>query len=238
MRGPAGVRGRYRALRRDVRQAVLAGEVSHRHGIAERALALTFDDGPSEWTEQILDTLREHGAAATFFVIGESVPGRERTLRRALREGHEIGNHTHTHAHLERLRDEAAIRRELADAGNAIEAAVGVRPQLFRPPFLARTARVRRAVRSLGIEWSVLASIFPRDYASDATAASLVDEVLRAQPRPGSIVDFHDGRPPRELPGDSTPPTREATARAVADLVPRLLDEGYRLVTVSDLLAL
>src|SRR5258708_15362928 len=92
---------------------------------AVRAIALTFDDGPSEWTEPILDTLRDHGARATFFVVGGSIAGREETVRRAVREGHEIGNHTATHPDLTSRR-RRSIRRELAVANRLIEQALGM----------------------------------------------------------------------------------------------------------------
>src|SRR3954452_19206383 len=72
----------------------LAEPVAERRGVDERVLSLTFDDGPSRWTAAILDVLRDHGARATFFVIGEAVAGNEWIVQRAYAEGHEIGNHT------------------------------------------------------------------------------------------------------------------------------------------------
>ena len=65
-----------------------------------RAIALTFDDGPSDQTAHVLRALRRHDARATFFPLGREIPGREHLLRRAVREGHEIGNHSTTHAEL------------------------------------------------------------------------------------------------------------------------------------------
>jgi peptidoglycan/xylan/chitin deacetylase (PgdA/CDA1 family) len=232
------VRRRYRALRSEFRHAAIKDEIAHRHGIRDRALALTFDDGPSAWTEPILDTLRELEVAATFFVIGEAVQGNEAILRRAAGEGHEVGNHSHTHPHLDRLRVKADIEAELAEANEAIEAVLGMRPRLFRPPFLGCSSEVRRAARGVGLEWTVLASIFPHDYAPEASPPSVVDEIMRAGPRSGSIIDLHDGRPLREAPSDATGPSREATALAVRELVPRLLEGGFRFVTVSELLEL
>ncbi len=228
---------RYRAARRNIRQSVIPGEVSHRHGIREPAIALTFDDGPSEWTEPILDTLRNFGARATFFVIGEAVLNHEDTLLRTFEEGHEIGNHSNSHRHLELLEHPGLIRTDLDAANKEIESVVGTTPRLFRPPFLTRGAGVRRVALEMGFERLVRASIFPRDYLL-TTGPALLLEVMQARPRPGSIIVLHDGRPPRELPGDETQPTRDATVAAVRELVPRLTERGYRIVTVSELLTL
>ena len=92
----------------------------HRHEAGAPLVALSFDDGPSLWTEQILDLLAESGARATFFVCGVAIEGREDTLRRCVAEGHEVANHTHTHPELRDL-DRAAIAAELEAASSAIE---------------------------------------------------------------------------------------------------------------------
>ena len=76
------------------------------------AVALTFDDGPSQWTPPILDALGAGGAHGTFFVLGLSIEGREETLRRAVAEGHELGNHAYSHADPASL-DDDALRAEL-----------------------------------------------------------------------------------------------------------------------------
>jgi len=101
--------------------------------VSRRLVALTFDDGPSEWTAPILDVMKEHGARATFFVIGEAIEGRESVLRRTAAEGHEIGNHTWSHPALTTIPLDR-VREELDFAGDTIERVLGARPRLFRPP--------------------------------------------------------------------------------------------------------
>ena len=86
--------------------------VEARRGIADRVVALTFDDGPSPWTEPIAEQLERHGGRGTFFAIGEEVDTDEgrRIVRRLLATGHEVGNHTWTHADLEQIDDETIGR--------------------------------------------------------------------------------------------------------------------------------
>ncbi len=94
--------------------------IDHRQDVGAPLVALSFDDGPSLWTEQILDMLAATGSRATFFVCGQTIEGREDTLRRCVAEGHEVANHTHTHPVLRDL-DRAAILAELDAASRAIE---------------------------------------------------------------------------------------------------------------------
>jgi len=81
--------------------------VIHRRDVEAPLVALAFDDGPSVWTEQILDLLAASGGRATFFVCGAAIEGREAALRRCIAEGHEVASHTHTHPELREL-DRAA----------------------------------------------------------------------------------------------------------------------------------
>src|SRR6185437_6636939 len=126
--------------------------------IGRREIALTFDDGPSEWTPLILDLFKAHGARATFFVLGASTDGREDIVRRAAAEGHEIGNHTFSHPDPEQLADDV-LRDELERAGSLLESLVGRRPMHFRPPYAATNYRVADVARSAGLERTVLRSI-------------------------------------------------------------------------------
>lgn len=196
--------------------------------IGRRELALTFDDGPSEWTAPMLDLLKANGAHATFFVLGASTEGREDIVRRAAAEGHEIGNHAYSHADPEELPDDA-LRDELERTGVLLETLVGRRPVHFRPPYAATNYRVAEIARSAGLERTVLRSIDPADWDTNDPAAIAAHVLDRA--RPGAIVCLHDGNPPHERS------SRQPTVDALAQLVPELTARGYRLVTVSDLLA-
>jgi len=202
----------------------------------DRLVALSFDDGPSVWTETILDALRDHGARATFFVVGRSIAGREGTLRRAFREGHEIGNHTTTHPNLSRKRA-WSVRRELSATNSLISRTLGVAPRLFRPPYMAYTDTTLRVAGAQGLRWTVLDSerVSPKDFRMEDPEA-IAEEVV-ASIRPGAVVDLHDGRPPGEQ-STATLPSRQPTADAVPLILERLGASGYRFVTVSELFEL
>lgn len=136
--------------------------LEHCHDVADDVVALTFDDGPSKWTPQILDLLAGHGGNATFFVLGCLATDGADMLRRTLESGCEIGNHTFTHPHLPSLDDEE-IRAELVQAGEAIQSATGTTLQLWRPPFFHVDERVRAAVEGFGLQ-EVGCSIEPLDW--------------------------------------------------------------------------
>jgi peptidoglycan/xylan/chitin deacetylase (PgdA/CDA1 family) len=203
-----------------------------RHEIRDPVLALTFDDGPSVWTEQILDLLERYDARATFFVLASEVVGdsERATLRRILDAGSEIGNHTFSHPSLTTL-DDGAIRDDLERAGSLIEEASGTTLRFWRPPYFHVDDRVREVVSPLGLE-EVGCSMMPWDWEWDANrTAEFVIERLRR----GSIVCMHDGRPAAE-PADVSAPTREDTVAAVGTILDAMSKRGLRSVTISELL--
>jgi peptidoglycan/xylan/chitin deacetylase (PgdA/CDA1 family) len=191
-----------------------------------RAVALTFDDGPSPYTSRVLDILKRGGAKGTFFPIGQQVSGYRSALRRALREGHALANHSWNHANLS-----GGGSGQLTSTNAAIRRATGYTPCLFRAPYGAVSGTLIGQARSLGmltIQWDV----DPRDWALPgsgaimagwpASAARVVGNV-----RPGSIVVMHDGGGPRDQ-----------TAAALPGIIGNLKRRGYRLVTVTELLGL
>lgn len=189
-----------------------------------KAIALTFDDGPSPATPEILAILAEYGAAATFFQCGENVQ-RAPELSRAVCEGpHEIGNHSHTHPNLA-LRNEAYIVDEFARAQSAIAEATSRTPTLMRPPFGVRWFGFREMQKRLkltGVMWSVIG----RDWKLSASAVA--GRVL-ANADDGAIVCLHDGR------GTLINPDVSAAVEALRRILPALLAKGYHFETVSQL---
>jgi peptidoglycan/xylan/chitin deacetylase (PgdA/CDA1 family) len=109
-------------------------------GVGSRpAVALTFDDGPSESTPALLEVLAEHNVRATFFMCGKNVRRCASVARQVAAQGHEIGNHTDSHPHLY-LHLPEFVYRELAIAQETIHVKTGVTPRLFRAPYGVRTA--------------------------------------------------------------------------------------------------
>jgi peptidoglycan-N-acetylglucosamine deacetylase len=191
-----------------------------------RAIALTFDDGPSPAnTPRILDLLGAAGARATFFVVGQEVAGREEIVARIAAEGHELGNHTYSHPHTITL-GRHGLRDELEKTNEALTRIDGVPGiGLVRPPFGKDRRRTDSVGRELGMR-TVLWSVDSADSGSAIDSADAVAENVIANARPGSIVLLHDG-------GNSRP----ATIGGCERFIPALVERGFELVTVSDLLA-
>lgn len=196
------------------------------HGPAQpKRLALTFDDGPSESTPALLELLERHGARATFFQCGLNAQRLPDTARAVSQAGHEIGNHTHSHPRLH-LRSPAFVGEEIAQAQRTLTALHGAAPKWFRAPYGVRWFGMRAAMKQAGLThaaWTTIA----RDWTLDAEA---ITSRCRRGATPGAILCLHDGR---EL---STDPDIRVTLKSIGQLLPHLRDEGFELVTLTDLL--
>jgi peptidoglycan/xylan/chitin deacetylase (PgdA/CDA1 family) len=201
--------------------------VRRREGLSEPLLALTFDDGPSPQTPTVLDLLAEHGAKGTFFVLGESIEGREEILARTASEGHEVGNHTFSHPHAMDL-DDAELAHDIARCQRLLS---HLRPRIFRPPYGEDPLRCSRIAEERGIPVTALWSVDPVDYLEPDPAA--IARVILDEAGPGAIVDLHDGWPRNT----STARDRTPTVEALRTALPQLAGRGYRFVTLSELLA-
>jgi peptidoglycan/xylan/chitin deacetylase (PgdA/CDA1 family) len=210
------------------RRAPVWGSIFSRGRPRTPAIAITFDDGPTEpYTSQILDVLRAFNVRATFFVLGARVQAAPAVVRRTADEGHEIGNHTWDHAALP-LRGPSAIRRTISRTSAIVQRITGTRPRVFRAPFGWRNPWVNRAAREEGCEpvaWTV--GVHDTDRPGvDAIVARAV-----AGFADGAILLLHDGR--------SFDPNPDASQ--VVEALPRILIEarrrGFRLLTMSELLA-
>jgi len=196
------------------------------HGPRDRrAIALTFDDGPSESTPRILDVLARHDVPATFFQCGGNVERLPGIAREVAAAGHVIGNHSHTHPYLF-TRSPAAIELDLRRAQETIATCTGIRPVWFRAPFGARWFGLGRALNRLelvGVMWTAIGY----DWSLKADA---VVEHLAARVSNGAILCLHDGRELHPRPDIGV------TVEALRKLVPMLLDQGYMFETVNRLL--
>ncbi|MFD0673537.1 polysaccharide deacetylase family protein [Cohnella sp. GCM10027633] len=191
----------------------------------EKLVAITFDDGPHpEWTPLLLDAFRQHGAKATFYVVGSNVERYPDIAERIHAEGHELGNHTYSHPHLSELGREAQ-REELSRTDRLIAEATGDCPKTFRPPYLDVNDDALATAAEFGYAVIHALNLDSRDW-DDAIDAEHILTTSRAHVREGSILIYHDGF------GDRSP-----TIAAVSALIPELIGQGYRLVTVSELLS-
>lgn len=185
-------------------------------GLADH-VALTFDDGPDRAaTPMFLDVLRERGVHATFFQLGSQVRVAPRLAAEVVAAGHEVGVHGWAHRYLP-LRGPVDTYDDLARARDAIAAATGVMPRLFRPPYGVLSSAGLLAARRLGLT-PVLWSCWGREWTPGATPASVLG-TLTADLAGGATVLLHDS--------DCTSPP--GSWRAGLGALPSLLDECTRL---------
>jgi peptidoglycan/xylan/chitin deacetylase (PgdA/CDA1 family) len=186
----------------------------------EKVVALTFDDGPRpETTSQVLDILKQRNVKATFFMVGQQIQQFPDLARRVVAEGHAVGNHTLNNI-VDKV-DEATAAHEIDDMEKLLYETTGAKTSLFRPPngqldngMAAYAQRKKYAV--------TLWSVDSQDYY--VAAPTLLDNVLK-HIQSGKIVLMHDGG------GD-----RSATVQALAQLITTLQQQGYKFVTVPELL--
>jgi peptidoglycan-N-acetylglucosamine deacetylase len=153
---------------------------------------LTFDDGPDpDWTHRILDLLAAAGCHAIFFMVGSEARRYPAVVRRIVREGHAVGNHTWSHRHPWMI-SRAAAQREVRDGAAAIADAAGVKPRLFRPPFGRLRSCMLDEAEQAG-ERLMLWNISARDWGVFGRRAEAIGARLD-HARPGDIVLMHDAR--------------------------------------------
>lgn len=196
--------------------------VYHKHVNGEMKIALTFDDGPHpKTTPKILDILSKYGIHATFFEIGENIGYYTDVSRRVLREGHEIGNHTFSHPSLTG-KNGCDLTGEMVKCDQTIYNLLGYKTNLFRPPEGVLDNNIRAAANDMGYR-VILWSVDTRDWAK--TPANQIVSGILDSVQPGSIILMHD------YTGKGC-----HTVEALDAVIPKLLDRGYSIVTVSELL--
>jgi len=194
----------------------------------ERVVALTFDDGPEEpYTSEVLDILRREHVEATFFLIGDRVERDPATAARIVREGNAVGNHSDSHPFALALEAEGDQRREIDQAECAIHAATGVYPHIFRPPQGLRSPWLMQVTEKDSLE-----TVTWDDDADDweALTASQLESRIIAKAHPGAIILLHDGL---NLDWHAD---RSVVVKALPSIIEHLRREGYRFVTVPELL--
>ena len=209
--------------------AQLLGAFPYRRRTTERVVALTFDDGPNDPdTSRLADLLADEGVRATFFAVGACIERHPDTARRLVHDGHVLGSHGYSHQ-FRRCAGQAVLRAEVGRTEDVFTHHLGVRPVLFRPPWLLRTPGLfdvaeERSLQLVSGEFAHVLEVFqpsPERIARRAVAKA----------RPGSILIFHDGF-------DAKGGDRTNTVLAVGLVIAELRRIGFGFTTVDRLLGI
>ncbi len=177
-------------------------------------VALTFDDGPGQYTDKLLDCLEENGAKATFYMLGQNVERYPDIVKRMHDLGMELSNHTYDHKDLAKL-TQSQITEEIEKTSSLIQDAAGVLPDTLRPPGGSYNDTVQKLAGMPIVKWSIDTKDW-KTKSEDQTYQCVMDNV-----EDGSIVLMHD--------------IHEWSVDAAIRLIPDLIEEGYKLVTVQEL---
>lgn len=187
----------------------------------EPLVALTFDDGPHPAnTTRMLEIFAREKVRVTFFEVGKNVAQHPELARAVLAAGHELGNHSKTHANLGKMRDSDAVRAEVLETQQIVRDATGFTPVVFRAPFLAHGPELHAVLDELKLP-SINARIYTDDWDAKITREMIIERAAKAGP--GDIVLMH------------TWPDK--TVEALPEIISRLRAKGLRFVTVSELIA-
>lgn len=177
-------------------------------------VALTFDDGPSKYTKEIIDILKEYDANATFFVLGNKVELYQETIRQSIANGNEIGNHSYNHKQLTKL-SVSELKEQIDKTQDILKQYTGYTPRLLRPTYGAINQKVRSNTDLSIVLWN----IDPKDWKIKDSETIANNVLTKVSDR--DIILMHD--------------TKKRTVEAVNIIVPALIEQGYQLVTISEL---
>jgi peptidoglycan-N-acetylglucosamine deacetylase len=204
----------------------LFGPTVYRGARGKDSIALTFDDGPSESTPELLEYLDKEEVPATFFMCGMNVKRLPHVAGQVAAGGHQLGNHTYSHPKLP-FKSAAFIDHEFTETQKIIQFETGVTPMLLRAPYGFRwlgMREVQQRLSLLSVMWTVIG--FDWRWPAGRIATHVLEHC-----DPGAIVCLHDGR------GVAPHPDIGATLAALRHIVPRLKDNGYTFETVSGVLS-
>jgi len=187
---------------------------------AEKQIALSFDDGPNhEFTPQVLSTLAQYNASATFFIIGKNIQGNENILKQIDAAGHGIGNHSHSHSFFIDFKSVQGFKDELNQTTESVFKIIGKRMKLFRPPYGVTTPNLAKASNGLNyniIGWTI------RSFDTTGVPAHIITRRVQTQIKPGVIILFHD--------------TSDKTIQVLKQTLNFAKENGYKIVSVEQLL--
>ena len=199
-------------------------DVLWRVSTSSKVIALTIDDGPSEYTEEIMQILRDNEATASFFIIGSQVPGHEETLQNLIRNGNELANHA-MHDEPSRSLSDAALVDQVHSVEDILHTAYDAvdaqhPPKYFRPGSGFFNERMRKTLRRLDYRL-VLGNVYPHD--PNISFWRINASHILSMVRPGAIVIIHD--------------RRSWTAPMLRAVLPKLRRQGYHVTTITGLLS-
>jgi len=194
---------------------------SHHRATDTRAIALTFDDGPAEYTSAILDVLKAQNVHAAFFTIGKRASAQPAIVQRWHNDGHLIGNHSYHHGFHFDWKSSSAMLDEINQTNNTVKQLTGATPLLFRPPYGVTNPNVAKAVRLSGMQsvgWSL------RSFDTKATSADALLNKILNKLKGGDVRLLHDSMP--------------VTAEILTELIVKAREKGFTFVRVDKLLGL
>ena len=190
----------------------------------EKVVALTFDDGPHpKYTERVLDLLEKYGAKGTFFIVGQNAEKNPQLVLRMFQDGHELANHTYTHPSTKSV---SKIMREIKQTTDTIYSITGFSPNLFRPVEGFYTDEIVEEVVKSGYKIVMWSWHQDTEDWKNPGVDKIVNKVLNGM-KEGDNVLFHDG-------GGN----REQTVKALERILPVLQKEGYKFITISEMIKL
>lgn len=191
--------------------------------IQEKWVALTYDDGPSLYTNQILDILDGYNVKATFFVVGEAVKKYPEIIRRIKKENHVIGNHTWNHPSILEI-SSVELSDQIVKTNEAIKEVLNEEPILFRAPYGSIDNESFQLIRSLGLT-SVLWNVDSLDWSINES--SVLEKRIKKDTVSDSIILLHDGNQYGIGP-------RDVTVKSLPQIIDYLIKEGYTFVTIPE----
>ncbi len=177
-------------------------------------IALTFDDGPSKYTKEIVDLLKEYNANATFFILGNKVENYQETLKHTLQNGNELGNHSYNHKQLTRLNEEE-LKKQIESTNKIVKQTLNYDIQLLRPTYGAINNKLKQKINMDIVLWNVDTKDWKLKNSEKIAKKALADI------EDGKTVLMHD--------------IYKTTLNALKIILPELKKQGYQIVTVSEL---
>ena len=184
----------------------------------EPVVALTFDDGPTRYTDDILAVLEEYQVTATFFLIGSQLKRYSDYVTRLIPEGHSVGNHSYDHRHIS-VQSEADLLKNIAKTQLLFHDLLGILPIYYRPPYGDVNSKQELLLQkhfSYLVRWS----IDPKDWDQKQSNKDIIDHIT-TRLKPGAIIVLHE---------------RKRTVRLLAELIEAIHLQGYQVVSLDELI--